>query len=220
MDLHVVTDPDQIVKTYRPQYKLQGFRPIIAELLQSLGALTNLQDRDILELGPGTNPELLRFLKKEIGPRSVQGVGKTVIYPWTRHKQFIRANIVDQYILDFFNGAGSQSYDLIYSRHVMEQHSIHPWLLLTHKEYRQAIKNNSFNNLSSRYPSSPENIQAIFRECYRCLKPGGIMVALIGKHKYHCFPDDFLKKFSFHGIRASPLGKISCIMTFAKPVKG
>jgi len=94
-------DVSALIKAY-PQYGLGPFSPILAEMLKRLETLDNLTDRTVLELGPGNRVELMRFLAQETRVKSIQGVGRSILWPWTRRRAFIQAHVVNARLLDFF----------------------------------------------------------------------------------------------------------------------
>ncbi|MFH1999709.1 MAG: hypothetical protein ABIK28_08515, partial [Planctomycetota bacterium] len=108
------------------------------------------------------------------------------------------------------------SYDIIYSRHVMEQHSIDPLILLSSKQYWDQFKNNGFKNLGEEYPSSQPNVQAIFRHAFRIVKPGGILVSQIAKKKNSGLTRDFLKRLHAKKITERDLRRLSSIIAIVK----
>lgn len=207
-------DADPIIKAHR-KYHLAPYREILTELLEHVGSLDTLKGTRILEIGPGNRVNLMRFLSEEIGV-SIHGIGLAPLWPWTPHRQYIREHITNAYLLDSLPNMEPQSYDIIYSRHVMEQHSIHAGMLLTSRIYWRYIRENRFKYPGEDFPSSLPNIQAIFRHCYRILKPGGIIISQIGRRRYSALDRPFLDSLNPRTISERHLGKISSIVTVIK----
>ena len=61
-----------------------------------------------------------------------------------------------------------------------------------------------------------KNIQAIFQEAFRLLKPGGAVISQIAKKKHSWLDRAFLEKLGVECIRERLLGKLSCIITVVK----
>jgi hypothetical protein len=207
------TDASALVKAYS-QYGLRPFSPILTEILTHFETLDDLRDRTVLELGPGNRVELMRFLAQETAVKSIQGAGKSIVWPWTRHKAFIRTHVVNARLLDFLaQQQGAASYDLIYSRLVMEQHSIDPWILFASKAYRQQFKKRRFVDFDESYPASIPNLQAVFRRAWILLKPGGVIISHIGKRKYSALDRSFLDELKPRQIYEQDLGRFSRMVT-------
>lgn len=205
-----------LVKTY-PQYSLRPFGPILGEMLGHFKTLDNLKGRSVLELGPGNRVDMMRFLARETGVTSIRGAGKSVLWPWTRHQAFIHAHVENIRLLDFFaRPENASTYDLIYSRQVMEQHSIDPWILISSQAYRQQFKKQTFTDFDASYPGSVPNLQAIFRQAWARLRPGGVIISHIGKRKYSALDRDFLDGLKPHHIQAQDLGRLSRMIVLAK----
>ena len=122
------TDLDYINK----KYGLKDFEYILDSILNWCGGLDNLKDKSILELGPGTKLNMLNFLKNETDAANVTAAGKTLFST--------DVSVTDCYILPYLKKQKSKSIDLIYSKHLFEASSIHPFLLLSHPAYWRAIK--------------------------------------------------------------------------------
>jgi len=157
----------------------------------------------------------MRFLSEEMGA-SVRGLGRAPLWPWTPHRQYLRKHITNTLLLDHLPNIASQPYDIIYSRHVAEQHSIHAGILLTSHIYWRYIRENRFKTPGEEFPSSLPNIHAIFKHCYRILKPGGIIISQIGRRRYSALGRPFLDTLKPRKIAERPLGKMSCIVTVVK----
>ena len=198
------------------KYRLKPFEPVITEILKHFHSIDKLKELDCLELGPANLTDMMRFLKDQAQVKSISAAGRGIIWPWTRHKNFIRENIQNTNFLEFFKNNKSRKFDLIYSRHVMEQHSINPWILLASREYWAQFKKSSFNNFDEHYPASPANIQSVFKRAWKSLRPGGIIISQIAKHKYSCLDDEFLKKLKPAHIEKRLLGSLSCIISVTK----
>ena len=194
------------------KYRLNDFKEILQELLVFAEQFENLKGKHILELGPGTKLNLFNFLKNESGAASVRAAGKTVAL----QKSQAKTAAVDSYLLPFIKKQKAKSFDVIYARHVFEKNSIHPLLLITHPAYRRAIMENRFDTPGVDFPSSFENMQAVFKQAYRILKPGGIIISQIAKRKNSVLTDAFLSKLKPAEIRKRELGRFSEIVTVVK----
>jgi hypothetical protein len=119
--------------------------------------------------------------------------------------------------LEFFNAQrGGTGYDLIYSRLVMEQHSINPWILLSSQAYRQQFKKRRFADFDASYPGSIPNLQAVFRKAWALLKPGGVIISVIGKREYSALESSFLGGLKPRHTNLQDLGRLSRIVTLSK----
>lgn len=209
-------DVTSLIKTH-PAYGLRPFAPILTEILGHFESLENLADRTVLELGPGSRVGLLRFLAQECAVKSIQGVGRSVLWPWTRHQAFMRAHVVNVRLLDFLGSQQQDAgYDLIYSRQVMEQHSIDPWILFGSQAYWQQFKQQKFTDFDASYPGSIPNLQAIFRRAWARLRPGGVIISHIGKRKYSALDRAFLDELKPSDNRAQDLGRFSLMVVVVK----
>lgn len=204
-----------LVKQYR-KYGLQPFQEILHELLVHSGSLEGLRGAGVLELGPSTKVSLMQFLKDCAHVGQIRGVGRMPVWPWTRRRAFIEANVDNVFMLDHLCKVPAKSYDIVYSRHVMEQHSIDPLILLGSKVYWRQFKNNGFKNLGEDYPSSHPNVQAIFRQVHRIVKPGGLIVSQIAKKKNSGLPTDFLESLNPTRLEQRSLRGMSTLITFVK----
>jgi len=195
-------------------YRLKDFRYILDALLDWAGDLKGLEGKSVLELGPGTKLNLLKFLKQETAAARVSGVGKTI----KLMKSDSSLLLSDSYILPFIKKQKAKTFDVIYSRHLFEANSIHPFLLIKHPVYWNTIKENRFGNPGSDFPSSIANMQAIFFEAYRLIKPSGLLIAQIGKRKYSALTPDFLNTLKPRPkqIKQNDFGKFSQIITVDK----
>ncbi len=172
---------------YYSRYRLNKFEPILRELLTWAGTFDQLKGKQILELGPGNRLELLRFLSVESGA-NVAGVGKTIYIK----KSPAIALVTDSDFQPFFQTVKAKSYDVIYSRYVFESNSYHPLLLVKHPAYLKAIAQNTISNPYAPFPSSIGDKQTVFKQAYRALKPGGIIISHLVKRKNSALTADFL----------------------------
>lgn len=208
---------DAIINTY-PRYGLGPFADILTEVLAHWGTIDALRGIDVLELGPNTRVNMMRFLETGVGVESIQGVGQGVVWPWVPHRDFIRGHVAFCRFLRFFERDTSARFDLIYSRHVMEQHSINPWILLTSAAYRAQFKKKAFADFDESYPSSVPNIQATFKAAWDALRPGGLIISQIGKRKYGCLDDPFLATLDPRpsAVTRRDIGALSAMVTVVK----
>ena len=206
---------DELILQFK-KYRLQPFKEIIHELLQVYPQLPEIQNISILELGPGTRVNLLRFLAEEIPGAIVRGAGRHVVWPWTPQRGFIGQHVANAFLLPHLKNLPVQSVDIIYSRHVMEQHSIHAGILITSPVYRRYIRDNRFQKPGVDLPSSVPNLQAVFRAAYKALKKNGMIISQIAKAKYGVLDDSFLKKLKAKQVNRRPIGRLSEIVTVIK----
>jgi hypothetical protein len=197
-------------------FRLTPFQDILSDILEQHNSLANLAQLDCLELGPANLVDMMRFLKIEARVKSMLGIGRGIRWPWTRHRAFIRDHTQNRPFLDYFKNNRSTHFDLIYSRHVMEQHSIDPWILLGSHAYWAQFKKQSFTDYDEHYPASPPNIQMTFNHAYRALKPGGLIVSQIAKQRFSCLDEAFLKTLKPSHISRRSIGRLSCIVTVIK----
>ncbi|GEM_PF-4623079 len=202
-----------ILKSYR-KYRLKKYGTILSEILAYYGDLSDIHGKRILELGPGRHLNLLRFFKNETNAKIVFGVGKSFIWPWMKSEY--RSLVHDSYILNFLKSQGSKKYDLIYSRYVMEEHSIDPIILLRSKIYWRYLKENRLANPDRYFPSSIPNMQAIFAEAYKHLSPGGILISEIAKMKNSALDDAFLEAFHWRSLKKRKIGRLSQVVSGVK----
>ena len=197
-------------------YRIKPFGEILDEMVSWSGSFEALRGKRALELGPGTRVHMMRFLQEVAGVASAVGVGRAKVWPWTRRRTFLAENVVPSFMLDYLRQAAPASFDIIYSRHVMEQHSIDPWVLIFSRKYWRQFRGNRFQALGEDYPSSKANIQAVFREAWRALKPGGLIVSLIGKRKYSGLAPEFLQSLTPARVSVRALGRLSCVVAAVK----
>jgi hypothetical protein len=216
-DASVKQDVDAIIKTH-PRYRLAPFADILTEMLAQGGTLDALKGIDALELGPSTRVGMMRFLETEVEVKSMRGVGQTVIWPWVPHRDFIRDHVASCRFLQFFQRDTASRFDLIYSRHVMEQHAINPWVLLTSAVYWAQFKKKAFADFDESYPSSVPNVQATFKAAWDTLRPGGLIISQIGKRKYGCLDEAFLGTLDPKpsAVHRRDIGSISAMVTATK----
>ncbi len=205
--------PEDLIRKYK-KYRLKDFKEIIRALIAHLGDIEDLKGKTILELGPGSRQNLIRFLRNETGAASVLAAGKTITLMGKKSDE----KPADTYLLPFLKSQKAKSIDIIYSRHVLEKNSIHPFLLIKHPAYWKAIRDNSINNPGSDFPASIANMQAVFNQAYRILKPGGIIISQIAKRKNSALTDAFLSRLKPRPkrVKTKELGRRSKIITVVK----
>jgi hypothetical protein len=159
---------------------------------------------------------LLSFLATETSIASIKGIGRVPLTVRPRPAARTSAIIENTYLLPYLQGLESGSVDIVYSRYVMEQHSIHAWVLLTSRIYWRYLKENKFNRPEQDYPSSRPNLQAIFKEACRIIKPGGIIISQIAKKRYSALDGRFLEDCRLSKVSERELGKLSTIVTVVK----
>ena len=200
-----------------PEYSLKKFEFILAEIIAHFPNFPELPELTVIELGPGPNLNLLRFIRDHSQALSVTGIGLTKASFWQK-KRLVEDDllILDSFILPALRDKKPNSVDLIISRHVLEQHSIEAAILLKNPRFRHAIRNNQFGNLPESFPASVKNIQVIFGECYRILKPGGVIITQVAKKKYRVLIQAGLEAFKPAELTFKDIGKFSEISTFVK----
>ncbi len=204
-----------LLKEYR-EYQLKPFKEIVRYILGHYNSIEELKDKNILELGPGTKINMLRFLSAETQAKTVKGIGRSINWFWLPHKDRRKKLLTNSNLLPALKSMKSKSFDLIYSRHVLEEQSINPFILLGSSVYWKYIKENRFKNPGTDFPASAPNIQAIFKEAFRLLKPGGVIISQIGKESRNPINESFLKKLKAKKIEKRNLGKMSSIYSVVK----
>ncbi|HHJ53616.1 MAG TPA: hypothetical protein ENJ89_10510, partial [Caldithrix abyssi] len=187
-------------------YRLKPFRFILDEILGRFGSLDGLRGKRILELGPGGKLQLLTFLIKESPAQVVRGVG--------RHAGISGSAVREMYVdnaelLTFLKKLPARSFDLIYSRHVMEAHSINPLVLLGSKAYWRAVRQGTISHPDETFPASVPNLQAIFKQALRVLTPGGVIISQIAKKKYSALTPEFLSTLKIQDAHRKTIGRLS-----------
>jgi len=208
-------DVQQLIKQHR-NYALVSFAPILEEILGHFGSLKNLAGKDVLELGPGTRVDLMRFLLDRVKLGSIAAAGRSAPRPWARQRDFIGEHVRNVHLLDFFSGSLEPRYDLIYSRFVFEQHSIDPWILLGSRSYWGQFKKRDFKDFDEAYPASIPNLQAVFRKAWCTLRPEGVLISCLGKRQYTVLDRGFLETFNPQSIIIRDMGRLSQIVTVVK----
>ncbi len=206
---------EDLLKQYR-SYHLKKYRFILEELFSHFENLDALKNKSVLELGPGEKINLFRFFKEASGVKTILAVGRMPAGFWNARKYAAHSELKNQFILPFLKSQRKNSFDIIYSRHVLEKNSINPLALLKSKSYWRHIKENRMQNPGKDLPASEANIKAIFKEAYRALKPGGIIITQIAKAKNNVLDDDFLSAYRVKTINIRKLGRLSMIITLVK----
>jgi len=184
------------------------------ELEWVFGDLHGVAGKRVLELGPGRREDLLELLLHFKAEASA--VGMSTPRWWNRKRQLVSPRIRSAYIYPFLTSEPSESYDLIISRHVLEQYSLDAGLLLKDPAFKEAIRSNSFKDLPESFPASQKNLLAIFMACYRVLKPGGVLITQVAKKKVAILTEAGLQEFRPSKFRFRSLGRLSEISTFVK----
>ncbi len=197
-------------------YALTPFAPILQQILSCFGGLGGLKGKDVLEVGPGTRVDLMRFLHDHAQLRSIEGVGRSVHRPWARQRRFILDNVRNARLLDHFRSASQARYDLVYSRLVFEQHSIDPWILLRSRAYWRQFKKSDFRDFDESYPASIPNLRAVFDRIWRTLRDRGLFVAIIGKRRFSALSRDFLESYRPRTLNIQDQGRLSQVVTLVK----
>lgn len=216
-DAHTLgQDVRELIHQQQNHYTLAPFAPLLEQILAHFGSLDCLKDKNVLELGPGSRMDLLRFLHDQIGVRAIRGVGRSVTLPWTQHRRFQCEICQNIRFMDFFSSLSESLYDLIYSRFVFEQHSIDPLILLSSRAYWNQFKKKRFSDFDETYPASIPNLQTVFRMLWQTLRPGGLFLALIGKRKYSALDRDFLASFQTQAVSILNRGSLSQVVVVKK----
>ena len=111
----------------------------------------------------------------------------------------------------------SKSVNIIFSRHVLERHSLDGRLMFKLPQYRRAIQENQFHDLPVDFPGSTANLEAILRECIRILDQGGVFVAQIARRKYNPLNSAWFEAAGMQQVRMRDLGRRSQIYSFRLP---
>lgn len=195
-------------------FKLKAYQPILDAINGAYGSTNKLKGLRILELGPGRRLFFLNYLHKLISDVDLQAVGKT----WPPFAQETPFPVYDSYLFPFLKRQRSNTFDIIFSRHVMEQNAFHPLLLMRHPAYKQAIKENRFKSGSADFPSSAANVEAVFKQAYRALKPGGLLISLIAKRKYAVMDPEKLQSLRPQPARIDSylIGRLSALTVVQK----
>jgi hypothetical protein len=119
---------------------------------------------------------------------AVTGVGKTIYIK----KSPAVSLVTDSDSQPFFRTVKAKTYDVVYSRFVFETNSYHPLLLLKHPAYLKAIAQNTIQSPYADFPSSLGDKQTVFKQAYRALKPGGIIISHLVKRKNSALTPEFL----------------------------
>jgi len=204
-----------VLKKYR-KYRLKPFEEIIREIFAHFSSIEGLKGKNIIELGPGTKIRMLNFLNSETQAASVQGIGRSIEWFWLPHKDLRRNMLTNSYLLPELKTRKSNSIDLIFSRHVLEEQSINPFILLGSSIYWKYIKENRFKNPGTDFPASAPNIQAVFKEAFRLLRHGGIIISEIGRESRNPIDDKYLKKLKPKRTAKRSIGRFSSIYTVVK----
>jgi hypothetical protein len=191
----------KILKESGTQFK--PFRHIIREIIREYRDFDLLRNRKIIELGPGDNFTLITFLSQftsvEAAGLSISGGTKPVF-------------LKEDYIFEYLASKRNNSCDLIYSRHVMEEHSFDAPLLLQTRSYQRLIAEGPSDDLWEHYPGSRLYIIRCYKEMTRVLKTGGIIISHVGNrfkagfHDHTISEDTGLKKVISYPVRV--LGQI------------
>jgi ubiquinone/menaquinone biosynthesis C-methylase UbiE len=192
---------------------LGKFKEILKELLDIYEDIDRLESKDILELGPGKNLNLLHFLDEKTKAGSVTGVGREPEWLWIKDRKFRENKVVNQFLPGYLKKVPDKCYDIIYSRYFFEKFSINPRILIGSKIYWKYVWQNRFNDQQEDFPASIKNLEAVFKEAVRILKPGGVIISQIAKKYYSILSPEFLKSFKFKKIHRRSLSKISEIVT-------
>jgi len=204
----------QTLKEFKA-YHLKLFSEILRETLNHFGSLQALNDCRILELGPGGKRNMLRFFQQEASPKEVRGIGRMPGRLGAKNKDE-NIKLSNTFLLPALRSFKSQSYQLIYSRHVLEEHSINPLVLLSSSVYWRAIKENRIKNPDKYFPSSRANILAVLKEAFRVLKPGGLLLAQVAKDKNCPINEAVMKPLSIRKYRKRKLDRLSALWIISK----
>ncbi len=206
---------DRFIQKYR-RFHLEPFRDILHDILQHVESPDTIKSMKIIELGPGRKTGLLRCFSNALNAVHCRGMGRSPAVPMMPQRKR-KEDLVDNCYLD--KGLASlpeARFDLIYSRHVMEQFSIHPLILLKNPVYWRTIRENRFAHPGREFPGSLENIEHIFQLAFDRLKPCALMVSQIAKMQHSGLSDRFLKTLNASDVKFRKIGKWSGIVSLVK----
>ena len=81
------------------KYHLRIFRPILYEIFSFYENMEAMQGVNILELGPGTKVNLLRFFAEQSGAGLVEGIGRIPQWLYFPGRKATRNYVQNSYIL-------------------------------------------------------------------------------------------------------------------------
>ena len=210
----MVLTAETVIENYS-RYRLKPFQEIISDILKGFTDLEQLRGQAVLELGPGHRPELMRYLGEQLDCR-MDAVGCEMDWPFSRHRRFLKEQVIKSDFGDFFRSNRKQKYRLIYSRHVFEQHSYHPILLMLHPSFRQHIFKNRMLNPDSSLPGGVPNHLETLKMAIMRLEAGGVFVAQVAHRRWSVLSKENLRKLPAKEISRRPLSPDGEIITLRK----
>ncbi|MBN2534967.1 MAG: hypothetical protein JXB88_18945 [Spirochaetales bacterium] len=173
------------------------FKHIIREILREHRDFDLLRSRKIIELGPGDNFTLIEYLSRFA---EVEAAGLS-------HALACKPGYLkEEYIYDYLASKKQNSSDLIYSRRLMEEHSLEAPLLLKTDIYKRLLSEGPSDDLWLQYPGSRLYLIRCYKEARRVLKTGGIIISHVGNRFKADFHESIekeagLKKVIFYSFR-------------------
>jgi hypothetical protein len=195
----------KILKEHAGPFK--PFKQIIREILREFRDFDLLHHRRIIELGPGDNFTLIEYLSRFA---DVEAAGLS--HALQNKPMYLK----EAYIYDYLVSKKKNSCDLIYSRHVMEEHSFEAPLLLKTDIYKRLIKEGASDDLWLHYPGSRLYIIRCYKEVSRVLKTGGIIISHIGNRFKAGFHEGIEKETGLQQVISYPFRLFGQIWVFRK----
>ncbi len=212
---NLIQSVENIIKSASQKgYKhINDFKNIITEIMREHKSIENLKHLKILELGPGVKLDLIKFLKNEAKVKEANSVGKHLFLLKRSSSQDC---LKDSYILPYLKSLPNNHVDLIYSRFVMERYSIHPLILIFSPYYKNLIFKGAKKEVMKEYPSSGENIIECYKQIFKVLVEGGIIISEVSKKWLAELNDEVIKSLKFKKVIDYPTGKFSHIWVLRK----
>lgn len=176
--------------------KPRFYYPVLTELLREFGSLDKLKDKQILELGPGGN---LHLAEKLHTLSKFQAVGLSQFV----HSQFDW--LVEKDIYHYLAAQKEETFDVIYSRRVMEQNSFEPGLMVQQEFYHKLIREGADKTEMVEYQGSKLNLIRNYIEIQKVLKLNGIVISHVGNRRLAAFHDQHLHKLGFELVKTYPI---------------
>lgn len=207
--------------THRPTEKSPGYfsplyryRFLLLELQRRTGR--TLKGRRVLELGPGKRSILLRYVKNACNANRVLGMGREPRLRLFPRSHFHRRHVVNCFLPSGMYPVPDHSFDLIISRHFFEEYSINPRILLSSPVYWRCIVSNGFHHRGEDFPASRSNLESVFSQAWRVLRPGGWLISQVARRDRSVLTGEFLSRIPFGRVFQWNIGSWSRIISLQK----